>query len=227
MIINMSRLAALLKQHLCALKTHRRILFWNEIGTNREHDGEGVRIRLDIRLRVQPLEDTERHLKSFLAVHIMLGESTCVHDGIGGVNIRLNIRVFRILIKIPEIGQNRLGSHRSALLSRLGPSVNDTSVGPRVRLEALVTCRVPLLHNAQDLFSPRSRTTVTTLRKRIDQSVVSVGVRLHINVSSLVKLIHVIEDLLGPLRTSLASAPSPGIDNCIECDRVRLNIGVS
>mmetsp|Transcript_24069 Transcript_24069/g.34425 ORF Transcript_24069/g.34425 Transcript_24069/m.34425 type:complete len:204 (-) Transcript_24069:2332-2943(-) len=104
MVIDMSGLAALFKQHLRALKTYWCLLFRNEIGTDREHDGEGVSIRLDIWLRVQPLEDTERHLKSFFAIHIMLGESTCIHDGIGGVNIRLNIRVLRILVKIPEIG---------------------------------------------------------------------------------------------------------------------------
>lgn len=82
-IVDMSRIAALLKQHSRILEPHCIVLFEDEVGAHGEHDGEGIRIRFDVDLRVEPLKDTEGHIECLLTVFFMLGECACLQNSKG------------------------------------------------------------------------------------------------------------------------------------------------
>ena len=59
-------------------KLQRGILLSNQVSTNRQHDGEGVRIWFDVFLRVKPLKGTERQVKSLNTILFMFGKGTCL-----------------------------------------------------------------------------------------------------------------------------------------------------
>ena len=65
-----------MEQHPRSVEPHRLILLKNEVGAHGEHDGECVRVRFDVCLRVEPIEDTEGHIKCLFAVFLVLREST-------------------------------------------------------------------------------------------------------------------------------------------------------
>lgn len=67
-----------MEQHPRSVEPHRLVLLKNEVSAHGEHDGEGVRVRFDVCLRVEPIEDTEGHIECLFAVFLVLRESTCL-----------------------------------------------------------------------------------------------------------------------------------------------------
>ena len=85
MVVDMSRIATLMKQHSRILKPHDIIFFEDEIGAHGEHDGEGIGVRFDISLRVEPLKDTEGHSECLLPIFFMFGECACLQNSSGNM----------------------------------------------------------------------------------------------------------------------------------------------
>mmetsp|Transcript_12713 Transcript_12713/g.23430 ORF Transcript_12713/g.23430 Transcript_12713/m.23430 type:complete len:328 (+) Transcript_12713:602-1585(+) len=227
MVVDVTRITALLEQHPRILKPQLLIFFEDEIGAYREHDCEGVRVRFDVGLRVEPIEDAEAHRECPLAVFLVLREGTCIHDSVGCVNIRLDIRIALRFIKVPQIGQNHLRPHRRARLATLGPRINHTCMRPSVGLVTLIPLLILVLHDLQNLLSSCSGPAVAALGQRVDERVIRVGVRLDINVPAMVEIVHVVEDLLGTFGATTGPATGPRVDDGVEGDRVWFDISIA
>mmetsp|Transcript_8243 Transcript_8243/g.17605 ORF Transcript_8243/g.17605 Transcript_8243/m.17605 type:complete len:538 (-) Transcript_8243:3458-5071(-) len=226
MVVDVPRITAFLKQHARILKPRLLIFFEDEVRAHRKHNGKGVRIRFDIRLRVKPIKHAEAHCECLLSVFLVLRKCTCIHDRIGSVHVWFDVWITFRLIQVPQIGQNHLCPPCCPRFSTLCPRINNTGMRPRVGLVALVSILILLLHDLQDFLCPRCRSTISAFRQRIDQCIVRVSIWLHVNVPAAVQIIHVVKNLLGTLGPTAGSAPSPGVNDCIKRDSIRLDISI-
>lgn len=97
-------------------------------------------------------------------ITLVLGIITYVTHSVGSMHIRLHVGVSGSFVSSYHIIQDLFSPACGALFTGLGPCINNRGVSSRIRFKIVIAITKALLHDGENMFGARSRTSFTRFR---------------------------------------------------------------